>query len=156
VESLAGELADAVDRARTGVGERAVDIDFDAAVEDGDVVVSVEEADFGRIVDNLVANALAAVGYRGQIKVTLEQSPTGVVLTVSDDGGGMDPRFLPHATERFARADTSRQGSGAGLGLAIVSGIVSVARGTLDFRNRPGQGLTVVVALPRSDDSGPA
>jgi signal transduction histidine kinase len=107
-------------------------------------------------VDNLLSNARAAVGVRGHIEVRLEQDRGGVVLSVSDDGGGMDEEFLPHATERFARADTSRGGSGAGLGLAIVSGIVSVAGGTLEFRNRAGTGLTVLVALPSAAPPPPA
>jgi two-component system OmpR family sensor kinase len=156
VEALAGELADAVDRARATVGARAVDIDFEAEVTDPEARVSVAASDFGRVVDNLVSNARAAVGVRGHIEVRLEQDRGGVVLSVSDDGGGMDEEFLPHATERFARADTSRGGSGAGLGLAIVSGIVSVAGGTLEFRNRPGTGLTVLVALPSAAPPPPA
>jgi two-component system OmpR family sensor kinase len=148
VEALAGELVDAVDRARGSVGVRDVQIDFDAVVEASEDRVPVSAPDFGRIIDNLLQNSLAAVGTRGQIDVRLEQAGRGVLLTVSDDGPGMDEAFMPHATERFARADSSRGGSGAGLGLAIVAGIVTVAGGRLELSNRPGGGLTATAAFP--------
>jgi two-component system OmpR family sensor kinase len=156
VDVLAGELADGVDRARSTVGAREVEIDFEADVVNGAARVWVDAPDFGRIVDNLLSNASAAVGASGHIDARLVQDRAGIALTVSDDGGGMDDAFLPHATERFARSDSSRGGTGAGLGLAIVAGIVAVAGGKLEFRNNPGEGLTVLVTLPAPGPDGSA
>ena len=63
-------------------------------------------------------------------------------------GGGLDPAFVPHALDRFTRADESRRpGDGVGLGLAIVAAIVRNAGGTVELRNSPGEGLEVVVVL---------
>ena len=70
----------------------------------------------------------------------------------------MDESFVPHAFDRFAR-DTERPmaPSGAGLGLAIVSGIVSVAGGHVALVNTPGTGLRVEVELPFSEpDTDPS
>jgi len=69
-------------------------------------------------------------------------------LTVADDGPGIDADLLPRLFERFVRADTSRSnGSGIGLGLAIVSSIVKAHHGSVTAES--GDGRTVFrVRLP--------
>jgi signal transduction histidine kinase len=153
VDELATELADAADRGRLRVGSGEVVIDFtvdvDAQGPAGRRAVAVSTHDFGRVCDNLVTNALAARPDAGRIELALHPAPSGVLLAVTDEAGGMDEAFLPHAFDRFAR-DTERPmaPSGAGLGLAIVSGIASVAGGRVALVNSPGEGLRVEVELP--------
>jgi two-component system, OmpR family, sensor kinase len=67
---------------------------------------------------------------------------------VSDDGPGFPLEFLPHALERFSRADVARAGSGAGLGLAIVDAITRAHGGTATATNKPDGGALVVVRMP--------
>jgi len=154
VEELAIELADAADRGRVRVGSGDVVIDFSVEVPPSGRLVAVSPHDFGRICDNLVANALAARPDSGRIALILATQPDdavpgGVLLTVDDEAGGMDEDFVPHAFDRFARgAVRTSDSTGAGLGLAIVSGIVSVAGGQIALVNTPGVGLRVEIALP--------
>jgi two-component system, cell cycle sensor histidine kinase and response regulator CckA len=68
-------------------------------------------------------------------------------LTVQDSGAGMGPEVLAHLFEPFFT--TKPKGSGTGLGLATVYGIVSQADGHLHVRSAVGQGTTVEVCLPR-------
>ncbi|HEX7624013.1 MAG TPA: ATP-binding protein, partial [Anaeromyxobacteraceae bacterium] len=70
-----------------------------------------------------------------------------VRLTVQDSGAGMGPEVLAHLFEPFFT--TKPKGSGTGLGLATVYGIVSQAEGHLHVRSAVGQGTTVEVCLPR-------
>lgn len=149
VGELRGELADAADRGRQRVGARDIRIDYssDESPDEG-VAVAVSVADFGRVCDNLVNNALAASGETGAISLSLRQDDGAVVLVVSDDAGGMEEAFVPHAFDRFSRSDLSRGGAGAGLGLAIVEGIATLAGGSVSLNNSPGIGLEVVVRLP--------
>ncbi|HEY0227108.1 MAG TPA: ATP-binding protein, partial [Mycobacterium sp.] len=57
-----------------------------------------------------------------------------------DDGPGIDADLLPRLFERFVRADKSRSdGSGIGLGLAIVSSIVKAHHGSVTAESRPGR-----------------
>jgi Signal transduction histidine kinase len=126
-----------------------VTIDFAVELPSSTRAVAVSPHDFGRICDNLVNNALAARPDSGRIELSLRSHEGGVLLTVDDEAGGMDEAFVGHAFDRFAR-DTvhSAETAGAGLGLAIVSAIVSVAGGHVALVNSPGSGLRVEIDLP--------
>ena len=73
-----------------------------------------------------------------------------VVIEVRDQGPGFPPGFLPHAFERFSRADAgrSRAKGGTGLGLSIVDFIARAHGGRAVAVNRPGGGAQVSVELP--------
>lgn len=147
-EELAAELADAADRGRQRVGHRDIRIEYSSEPMAGARAVAVSDADFGRVCDNLVNNALAAMGVAGLIELSLSLREDDVLLRVSDTAGGMDEEFLPLAFDRFSRADDARTGGGAGLGLSIVAGIVSVSGGAVTLHNRPGEGLAVEATFP--------
>src|SRR5256885_846110 len=68
---------------------------------------------------NLVDNALSYG--EGAVALTARRENGTVELHVRDEGEGFPPAFLPHAFERFSRADQARGGGSAGLGLAIAS-----------------------------------
>jgi signal transduction histidine kinase len=153
VDELAAELADAADRGRLRVGSGDAVIDFVTDLPPSDRLVAVSPHDFGRICDNLVNNALAARPGSGRIELALHAGDDGVLLTVDDEAGGMDESFVPHAFDRFARdAVRTSDATGAGLGLAIVSAIVSVADGRVALVNTPGSGLRVEITLPYAID----
>lgn len=82
----------------------------------------------------------------GVIRVTAGR----VALCVQDDGPGFPEDFLPHAFERFSRADTARgpADGGAGLGLSIVELISGVHGGQARVANRPEGGAEVTVEIP--------
>ncbi len=82
-----------------------------------------------RAVGNLVDNAL--LHGAGPISISGQRRGGHAVLAVHDDGPGIDPDFLPHATERFRRHATSRTGPGTGLGLALVEAITTAHNGHL-------------------------
>ncbi len=156
VDELSTELADAADRGRLRVGSGDAVIDFAVDLPPSTRTVAISPHDFGRICDNLVNNSLAARPDSGRIELALHGRPSGVLLTVDDESGGMDEAFVPHAFDRFARdAVRSPESTGAGLGLAIVSAIVSVAGGRVALRNRPGSGLRVEIELPFTDSDTP-
>ncbi|HVA59670.1 MAG TPA: HAMP domain-containing sensor histidine kinase [Mycobacteriales bacterium] len=101
---------------------------------------------------NLVDNALRHTQPGGSVTVTCHGSPTSVVLRVLDDGPGFPPEFLPHAFERFRRADDARSPSagGSGLGLSIVAVIARAHGGRVEACNRVGGGAEVIVEFPGS------
>jgi len=87
--------------------------------------------DLGRMVRNLLANAARHAAVR--VEVACGVAPDGtVVLTVSDDGPGIEPGQRERVFERFWRADTARSDSGStGLGLSIVRAVAERHGGTV-------------------------
>ena len=71
-----------------------------------------------------------------------------VALSVSDEGTGFPPAFLPHAFERFSRAEASRAGGGTGLGLAIVDAVARAHGGSAVATSTADGGARVTLAIP--------
>ena len=93
-------------------------------------------------------NACEHTGPRGHITLRLDETPGEIQLTLSDDGGGVDPQALPRLFERFYHG--SHPGHGAGIGLAIVKEIVRRHHGSIQAQNIPG-GLEFVLFFPKLD-----
>jgi two-component system, cell cycle sensor histidine kinase and response regulator CckA len=126
--------------------------------------VRLGEGQFEQIVLNLVLNARDALqaGGRIEIQTTVEPArsaawPDGaeawVLLTVRDDGTGMDAATSAHVFEPFFT--TKPAGYGTGLGLATVFGIAAQAGGDVDVQSAPGAGTVVSVRLPRVASAAP-
>ena len=81
-------------------------------------------------------------------RLTVEQDADGAVLSIADDGAGVDEADLPRLFERFYRTDRSRASRGTGLGLAIVKHVVTSAGGSVEARGGPGHGLEVRCFFP--------
>jgi two-component system OmpR family sensor kinase len=95
---------------------------------------------------NLVDNALRHGA--GTIRLETESRDGTTMLEVSDEGEGFPSSFLPHAFERFARADEARSRGATGLGLAIVDAVARAHGGTANVANRDEGGAVVSLSLP--------
>lgn len=104
-----------------------------------------------RALMEILQNALAAVGQRGRIVVSLWQEGEWQFCSVSDTGPGMELKDLRHAFEPFY--STMPLGQGRGLGLSVAYAIVSRHGGDITISSRPGEGTTVRVRLPASTES---
>lgn len=148
---LEEEVREAVDRAvfRAGDLPGAIDINDDISLEARTARFALRTHDLGRVVDNLLSNALKVSSDGDRIDVECHTSSEALTLIVSDTGGGMPEDFADRAFDRFSQSDESRaQATGTGLGLAIVAAIVDRAHGTIDLVNRPGSGVTVLIVIP--------
>jgi signal transduction histidine kinase len=153
-----GELVNGfVDRYRA-----TMDIALTARTEPG-LMVRGDAGSFIQVVTNLLDNAVRHG--TPPVTVTVHGNDGLAVILVHDSGPGMEPRFLPHATERFSRADTTRTSPGSGLGLSLVESIARAHHGELRVCSgtahhhinvrttvacgHPATGTTVTVLLPR-------
>jgi two-component system OmpR family sensor kinase len=135
---------DAVDDARATAPEREITLDAEPVTVTGDA------DQLRQVLANLLRNALVHTPPGTPIEVSVEGDEDAVRLAIRDHGPGL-PTGDPDALfERFWRAEAGRERGkdGAGLGLAIVAGIIDGHRGTVSAANAPGGGAAFEVRLP--------
>jgi PAS domain S-box-containing protein len=131
--------------------------------------VRMDPVQIDQILLNLCLNARDAISGTGRItirtgvaKVTPSECSHGhccmvpgeyVLISVTDDGSGIDQQTLPHIFEPFFT--TKELGRGTGLGLSTVYGIVKQNSGFLECTSEPGKGTTVALYLPRHAITAP-
>ncbi|NDJ24883.1 response regulator [Nostoc sp. B(2019)] len=115
-----------------------------------------DSARLQQVLWNLLSNAVKFTPSGGQVNVLLECVDAQAQITVSDNGKGISPDFLPHVFEYFYQGDstTTRKFGGLGLGLALVRHLVEMHGGTV-WAQSPGeeQGSIFTVQLPLLKDS---
>ena len=128
------------------------------------VEVTGDRARLRQVLDNLLSNVRAHTPRGTSATVVVGREGDQAVWRVEDDGPGIPPEHAGQLFERFYRADTSRSraaidgryppgdtsGAGAGLGLSIVSALVTAHGGTISVGERPGGGASFTVRLPLS------
>ena len=136
------DLAEVVERAVTRVRRRAQGISFDLELDRWPVVG--DSSSLERAVTNLLDNAGKWSPPEGTVWVRL----TDGVLTVDDEGSGIDEADRPHVFERFYRSEESRAMPGSGLGLAIVRQVVDRHGGRIEVSGSPAGGARFSLWLP--------
>jgi PAS domain S-box-containing protein len=164
-------LSDVIESAADTVrpAARARDVRLELAIDPAAGPVSGDASRLQQVIWNLLSNAIKFAPAGGRVRVRLEDAGSCIELSVTDDGPGIDPAFLPYVFDRFRQADSSstRRHAGLGLGLAIVRHLVELHGGTVEARNREDRsGAVLIVRLPRrqgasddstsADDSAPA
>ncbi|MGH3351437.1 MAG: GAF domain-containing sensor histidine kinase [Nocardioides sp.] len=115
-----------------------------------DVHVTLAPGDLDRVVINLVTNAIKYSPEGGQVIVSTRTSPSWFELRVTDHGLGISPEDQDRLFTEFFRSTnpTALKQPGTGLGLTIVSRIVSRCGGLISVDSTPGTGSTFRVTLP--------
>ncbi|MEV0634233.1 HAMP domain-containing sensor histidine kinase [Streptomyces sp. NPDC050619] len=115
------------------------------------VPVEVDGKEMSRVLGNLLVNAIRRTPADGTVAVAAERRPDGVVLSVTDGCGGIPEEDLPRVFDTGWRGTHARTPpAGAGLGLAIVRGIVEAHQGRATVRNVVG-GCRFEVLLPAAE-----
>lgn len=136
------DLAGVVENAVARVRRRAPSVHLDARVEPWWVVG--DAANLERAVTNLLDNAAKWSPPGGTVTAALREG----VLTVDDEGPGIDEKDRPHVFERFWRAEESRSMPGSGLGLSIVQQAAHRHSGEVEATRSPAGGARFVLTLP--------
>ena len=125
--------------------------------------INMDPTQIDQLLVNLCVNARDAVGENGRITIETDVAEVDaaccgdmgewrpgsyMLLSVSDNGSGIDPDLLPHLFEPFFT--TKGLGKGTGLGLATVYGIVKQNNGWVQVRSEPGEGTCFRIYLPAS------
>src|SRR6266487_216870 len=120
---------------------------------------STIEADYlriGQVVGNVLDNAVKYSPQGGQVTVQLQELNRDYLVSVIDQGIGINPEYLDHIFERFYRVrnTASRQYSGIGLGLYVTKAIVESHGGRIWHTNNQGRGSTFHFTLPHKPRTG--
>jgi two-component system phosphate regulon sensor histidine kinase PhoR len=105
------------------------------------------------VLTNLVDNAVKYCGKGAHVRLIAAELGEQVMVSVADDGPGIESRHLPRIFERFYRVDAgrSRELGGTGLGLSIVKHLVEAQGGSVQVDSRPGQGTTFSFTLKKGE-----
>jgi len=153
---IAELLQDVVQKFRLSAGERGVELRLQASAQ-----LARVEADVGlieRVLDNLLENALRHAPPGSAVVVSLTEQEGRVRASVTDCGEGLTAQESARVFERFYRRDKGRSSPAghAGLGLAIVQGILRLHGSSVGVNSRPGHGSTFFFDLPVHATPAPA
>jgi two-component system, NtrC family, nitrogen regulation sensor histidine kinase NtrY len=121
-------------------------IEFSFIPDDSLPHFEIDREQMKRVIANLMDNAITAVSKTGTIRARTSYDPDLAIATfeISDSGTGIDPRDRNRLFEPYF----SRKPNGTGLGLTIVSSIVSDHNGFIRIKDTPGRGATFVIEFP--------
>ena len=115
--------------------------------------VHLDTYQFSHVIMNLLSNSRDAVTERkktkrikGKITITTEELEREVLISIKDNGGGIDPKNKDKCFDGFF----TTKAQGAGLGLGIARRIVEEHKGRISFENNYPHGITFEVHLPKS------
>jgi signal transduction histidine kinase len=145
-------VADVIEGMRPQASQSGISLILNAAENLPEVVVDGSRME--RVVSNLLRNAIEHSPRGGSVELSLEADKQWLNLSVIDEGPGMEPGTVERIWERFYRGDESRsrglsRGDGAGLGLAIVEGLVKAHGGMVRVDTAKGHGSSFRILLPR-------
>jgi signal transduction histidine kinase len=148
--SLADLVSDTLESFSELAGRKSIRLQGSVADDVDPVEMDVQR--IGRVLSNLVSNALRHTPSGGRVDIQAQTCQDGVCVVVRDSGEGIQPADLPHLFERFFRGDKSRSRStgGSGLGLAIARGLVEAHGGSIQVESQPGQGAVFTFTLPKT------
>ncbi len=129
------------------------EVRLDLALPEQDIIVKGGRIRLEQVVINLLSNAVDAVGTSPvpNVKLSLHRQGTEAVLTVSDNGPGIDGEVLPQIFDPFFT--TKEVGAGLGLGLSIAYKIVHDFSGSLKASNLDDGGAVFTMRLPVADET---
>jgi signal transduction histidine kinase len=147
--SLADLLSDTLESFTAQAKQLGITLSGSAAPGIDPVQMDVQR--MGRVLNNLVSNAMRHTSSGGEVTIIAEHIPGGVTVSIRDTGEGILLEDISHVFERFYRGDKSRNraSGGAGLGLAIAKGIVEAHGGSIRVESQRGQGTVFTFILPK-------
>lgn len=119
-------------------------------VLDEELIIIGDEEKLKQILINILENAVRYSEKGGAISLLTTDNRPFATIEVKDEGIGIPAEDLPHITERFYRVNKarSRADGGSGLGLSIVTELISQMKGSVTINSVQNEGTTVIVTIP--------
>ncbi len=141
------ELFEEVCAAFSVVAGRNINICFTA---DSEIFIKADKELFKSLLYNLLDNAVKASQDGQEVKLDCKADSNGIIISISDNGIGMDEETVIKVTEPFYMADKSRsrKAGGVGLGLSLCIEIAKKHNAQIKIKSKLGQGTTVLIIMP--------
>lgn len=125
----------------------------EADFEEEDMYVNADCDAIERVIYNLLHNSIKFTPENGKIKITTKVQKDKVIVSIEDNGRGMESSELDRIWERFYKSDKSRSldKTGTGLGLAIVKNIINEHKQQIWVESESGKGTRFAFTLDRAD-----
>lgn len=143
-------VADVISSAVAACDEQALQKGLALRTELGDAAAATCSPRLGRVVQNLLQNAIRHTPSDGTVLVAARLEGDEIELAVEDSGEGMEAEAAARVFEPFWRGDSARAGEGAGLGLALAKRIVEALEGRIEVSSEPQRGSRFAVLIPAS------
>lgn len=121
-------------------------IEIETDIADG-IIVQGDKEMLALVWNNLMSNALKFTPEGGKIQIKVSRENGRGIVSISDNGCGMDAQTGKNIFKKFYQGDTSHATNGNGLGLALVKRVVDIHRGDISVESRIGEGSTFVVVI---------
>lgn len=147
-EDLGQIVLDAVEMLSEKAQQKSLQIQ--THLPDDRLWVAVDPVRMLQVVLNYLTNAIKYTQQGGQIEIELRSDGSDAILSLQDNGIGIEEDLQQHIFERFIRANEVKLTSGAGIGLSLVKKLVELHGGRCWVKSTKGQGSTFYVSLPLS------
>lgn len=149
------DLQDVIGAALAYLGSRLQERTVQVDVAPGMPLTPLDFVPIVHVLVNLLDNALKYSAPGQPIEISARSSGQEALIEVADRGPGIPPEDIERIFDRFYRVQRPGIASGTGLGLSICHGIVEAHGGNIRAQNRPGGGVSFIIALPlRSNSNG--
>jgi signal transduction histidine kinase len=144
-------ISDVVEAALTTVRPTAQerDVRLVSDVKERDSLVEADSSRMQQVIGNILSNAIKFTPSGRSVELRLDRRDAMLRISVTDEGEGIEPAFLPHVFERLRQGEGASKRSGLGLGLAIARHIVELHHGEIAAESEGlGKGARFIVSLP--------
>jgi len=144
-EMLLTAIADSGTQVKNGYKDNNIKFELDVKE---DILVEADRNRVNQVISNLLNNDIKFTKQEGIISMKAEKKDNEVIISVKDNGRGIDPQIIPRLFTKFA---TKSETGGTGLGLFISKSIVESHGGRIWAENNTdGKGATFCFSLPLS------
>ncbi|HAX14360.1 MAG TPA: sensor histidine kinase [Leeuwenhoekiella sp.] len=126
---------------------RKENVRYTVTIADEEMLLEVDTVQLTQILFNLTINAIYFSPPDGLVQIKVNQDAETIYLEIIDEGPGLSDEGLEKVFQPFFT--TKPTGSGAGLGLSVVHGIVTSHNGSISAKNNEDKGATFKVSLPK-------
>ena len=121
----------------------AVDVNVDP------MKVSLDKVKMRRVMDNLIRNAIEAIGNGGRLTISAREDEHGIVIEVADTGIGIPESEMENLFKPFY----TTKSSGIGLGLTYCRWTVEAHKGTIEVESKAGEGTKIMISMPKTPEA---